>query len=105
MRMVTIAQRNCGRLVHMVNELLQSQALDSGNASLKIEPLQIRLYVEEVVASLQDYAKGFSVSVRLDDDAEHSVVLADSGRSSGSSQTSCPTPSSSRQAATRWSWE
>ncbi len=79
MRMVKIAQVNCERLVRLVNDLLETQAMDAGRRTIDLERLDVRTHVEETIACLKDYASSLGVSVRVDAGAQNGLVLADSG--------------------------
>ncbi len=78
-QMTKVAHSNCNRLLTLVNDLLQTQALDSGKVKPEVEPLSVCGHVEEVIASLSDYATDYNVGMRLVAADADAVALADSG--------------------------
>ncbi len=76
-RLLDIARSNCRRLIHLVNDILDIEKIESGQMIFDLKPLEIRELVERAIEANRDLAEYYGVSVRLDDAAEHGVVHAD----------------------------
>ncbi len=76
-RLLEIARSNCRRLIHLVNDILDIEKIESGQMIFDLKPLEIRELVERAIEANRDLAEYYGVSVRLDDAAEQGVVHAD----------------------------
>lgn len=79
-RFLEIAYRNSGRVVRLVNEILDVQRIESGEIALELRPLPLAPLLEEAVASNQPYAAGFGVRIVLEDVPPEVTVLGDPDR-------------------------
>lgn len=64
--MLGIAQENTARLVQLVNDILDIEKLELGEASLPLSRADLRDLLQQALAQNQGYADTFSVSLRLD---------------------------------------
>jgi len=75
-----IAQRNCVRLVRIIDELLDLRKLESGKLSLKLSPIPIFITVEGVVEAHRPEATLAGVTLHLEGLNENPQVSADPER-------------------------
>jgi len=80
LEMARIAREGCGRLLRLVNELLDIQKLEAGAPTLHPQPLPLGPVLEGAVAASRPYAAALGIRLDLDDAAPGAVVLADSDR-------------------------
>ena len=65
--LLQIAQSNSERLISLVNDILDIEKLESGQAGLHLEALELRHQLQQALAHNQGYADSFAVHLRLDD--------------------------------------
>lgn len=58
-----VAQRNCARLLDLINEILDLQKLESGNLSFSLQKIDLRSVVSDAVSDNQPYASKLGVSI------------------------------------------
>ena len=80
LEMARIARDGCGRLLRLVNELLDIQKLTSSSPSLHREALALGPVLESAVAASRPYAAALGIRLQLDDQAPLSRVVADGDR-------------------------
>jgi signal transduction histidine kinase len=80
LEMARIARDGCGRLLRLVNELLDVQKLDFGTPTLHPQPLPLAPILEAAVAASRPYAAALGIRLDLADGVPGAVVLADSDR-------------------------
>ncbi|MBB6340284.1 PAS domain S-box-containing protein [Pseudomonas fluvialis] len=66
-QLVQIAQSNSERLISLVNDILDIEKLESGQAGLHLESLNLRHQLHQALAHNQGYADSFAVHLQLDD--------------------------------------
>jgi signal transduction histidine kinase len=79
-RFLEIAYRNSGRVVRLVNEILDVQTIESGGIALELRPVEVRQLLAEAVEANHAYAARFDVGIALDDPSSPLFVLADPDR-------------------------
>ena len=67
--MLTIAQENTERLIQLVNDILDIEKLELGQAGLHLERERLLPQLEQALAHNQGYADNFAVQLRLDTSA------------------------------------
>jgi signal transduction histidine kinase len=78
--MARIARDGCGRLLRLVNELLDIQKLESGAPTIFPEPLALGPVLQRAVAASRPHAAALGIRLDLDDAAPGALVCADSDR-------------------------
>ncbi len=58
-----VAQRNCARLLGLINEILDLQRLESGNLSFAMQKTDLRQIVSDAVSDNQPYATKLGISI------------------------------------------
>lgn len=64
--MLTVADRNCDRLIMLVNDILDFEKLNAGKLELHVECVDIATLVRQAVETNQMYATQFNVSFAVD---------------------------------------
>jgi signal transduction histidine kinase len=80
LRLITIAHSNCQRLVHLVNDILDIEKIESGAIAFDLARVDVRSLVEQVVEANQLNAEGQGVRIRLDASPTAVEVQADPDR-------------------------
>jgi signal transduction histidine kinase len=80
LEMARIARDGCGRLLRLVNELLDIQKLELAKPTVHPQPLALGPILEAAVAASRPYAAALGVRLDLEDGAPGAVVLAESDR-------------------------
>jgi signal transduction histidine kinase len=65
-RLLEIAHNNSQRLVLLVNDILDIEKLESGQAVFDFRKIEVRSLVEQAVESIRGYAEDHRVKVRID---------------------------------------
>lgn len=63
--LAVIGERNCERLIRLVNDLLDTQRMESGRMRFELRPTDVRALATRAVESMQGYAIGRNVKLRL----------------------------------------
>jgi signal transduction histidine kinase len=80
LEMARIARDGCGRLLRLVNELLDIQKLEYGTPTLHPEPLALGRVLEAAVAASRPHAAAHGIRLELQDLALGARVVADADR-------------------------
>lgn len=78
--MVSIANDSCDRLVHLVNDILDIEKIESGHMVFNIRPLPAMPLMEKAADANRAYAQSFGVTLKTEGGAEGDAVLADADR-------------------------
>lgn len=79
-KLLDIALRNTQRLVHLVNDILDIEKLDSNRMLFALEPVDLVRLVEEAVEANSTYGREYGVEYTFSADLPKALVLADSKR-------------------------
>jgi signal transduction histidine kinase len=79
-RMLTIAQKNCDRLILLVNDILDMEKIASGQARFKFVLADISTLVRKSVVANQPFAAKFDVTLAIMRTAPFSKALVDDSR-------------------------
>lgn len=79
-RLLRIAHENCRRLIHIVNDILDIEKMESGRMVCDCKLVEIRALVEQAIEANQSVAADHGVTVRLDEAAARGIVNADPDR-------------------------
>jgi PAS domain S-box-containing protein len=63
--LVGIAKNNCERLIRLINDILDSEKIESGKMSLDLQVVDIRQLVQQTLAAIEGFAGQHRVKVRL----------------------------------------
>ena len=74
---IDISERNCNRLLNLVNNILDNTKLQSKMYTLNLKEVDIIYLVEETSLTLIDYIKSKSIELILDPEVEEKVILCD----------------------------
>jgi signal transduction histidine kinase len=78
--LIEIAHRNSDRLSRLINDLLDMDKLEVGEASFRFAPVDLRALVWEAVVQSEPYAARFGVTLELDAQEAPVTVEADADR-------------------------
>ncbi len=79
-KLLTIANNNCKRLVRLINDILDLEKFESGKMAFDIKPIEIMPFVAHGIEINQAYADEFGVTFVVSHERAGAVVLADSDR-------------------------
>lgn len=74
---IDISERNCNRLLNLVNNILDNTKLQSRMYTLNLKEVDIIYLVEETSLTLIDYIKSKSIELIIDPEVEEKVILCD----------------------------
>lgn len=80
LRLLDICSRNGDRLLTLVNDILDAQALSEGKVTVTQEPTDLASVVEAAVEGCHTYASSLGVGYELSMPSEKTVALTDSAR-------------------------
>jgi signal transduction histidine kinase len=80
LKLLDVASRNGDRLLMLVNDILDAQALTDGKVSLEQKTADLNEVVSSAVESCHSYANKLGVSYQLTTPKEEILALTDSGR-------------------------
>jgi len=64
-RLIAIADTNCQRLVRLVNDILDTEKIESGNLAFNLKRVEVLALVEQVIEANDAFAREHRVRVRL----------------------------------------
>ncbi|GHC09278.1 hypothetical protein GCM10007291_01710 [Gemmobacter nanjingensis] len=79
-RMLTIAQKNCDRLIHLVNDILDMEKLDGMLQRPELVTSDISALIRNTILVNQPFATRFDVAYRLVADSPGAIVRLDENR-------------------------
>ncbi|MEK0082352.1 PAS domain S-box protein [Benzoatithermus flavus] len=79
-RMIQIAHKNGERLVHLVNDILDLEKLESGRMEFDLEPVRLRQALEQALEANRPYADKHEVRLCLAPGADDGTALVDQHR-------------------------
>lgn len=74
---IDIFERNCNRLLNLVNNILDNTKLQSKMYTLNLKEVDIIYLVEETSLTLIDYIKSKSIELIIDPEVEEKIILCD----------------------------
>jgi PAS domain S-box-containing protein len=78
--LVGIAQTNCDRLIRLINDILDSEKIESGKLPLRLQPLDATALVQQAVSGIEGFAGQHGVTVQVTAPADAATVRADVDR-------------------------
>lgn len=79
-RLIEIAHTNSKRLVRLINDILDVEKIESGKATLDIQPTPLIPLLDQVIDATNAFAEGYGVQLALVGDPGEMTVLADHDR-------------------------
>ncbi len=79
-KLLEIAYSNTQRLVRLINDILDIEKIESGQAAFDIKPVELRALIEQAIEANRGFADGFGVRVQLDPLSVQAIVRADADR-------------------------
>jgi signal transduction histidine kinase len=79
-RLLAIADKNCQRLVRLINDILDIEKLEAGRVVFNLSCVDIRTLVNQTIEANRGFAEGHGVRVRLDTASADGEVSADPDR-------------------------
>jgi PAS domain S-box-containing protein len=79
-RLLTIAHKNCQRLVRLINDILDIEKIESGRVVFNLARIDLRQVAEQAIEDNRGFAEGFGVKVLLDDASVEAEVNTDPDR-------------------------
>ncbi len=77
---ISIAQRNCDRLVKLINEILDLQKVESGIMEFKFEVLDLSEVIQDVVRTNLPYAESLGITISMEMEPGSIFVTGDKSR-------------------------
>jgi signal transduction histidine kinase len=78
--LLEIALRNSERLIHIVNDILDAEKIESGQMRISMQPVMLAPFLAEALAYNQPYAEKFKVRFRLENFCGDAEIKADPDR-------------------------
>lgn len=79
-KLAKLAERNCERLLHLVNDILDMEKLESGRFEIELRPVDLNLLLSDVTIANAPYADKYGASFHLTLAPDLPYVIADSDR-------------------------
>jgi len=79
-RLLTIAHKNCQRLVRLINDMLDIEKIESGRVVMQCVRIDLLRLAEQAIEDNRGFAEGYGVTMRLDDASVSAEVNADPDR-------------------------
>jgi PAS domain S-box-containing protein len=79
-RLVDIALTNCQRLVRLINDVLDIEKMESGQARFDLRPAPLGEIAARSVEDTRGFAEGLGVRLRLETDGSAPMIRADADR-------------------------
>jgi PAS domain S-box-containing protein len=78
--LVTVALRNGKRLLSLINDILDFEALNSKQMTIDLQPRPLAALLRQALQAMHDHAAEFKVRLRLVNCLDDATVLVDEGR-------------------------
>lgn len=79
-RIIEISQRNCRRLIDIVNQILDIEKIESGTMEFDRKPVDLRKIVKQVIDAHKSMAADSQIILKFDRESILAVALADPER-------------------------
>jgi signal transduction histidine kinase len=78
--MVKVAQNSCGRLLRLINDVLDIEKIEAGHMEFRLRVIDLQPLVEQCVETMRAYGEQLGVSFRIADSAPGARVRVDPDR-------------------------
>jgi len=78
--LLAVAHRNCHRLVHIVNDILDIEKLEAGKMVYEQKPFDVCALVEQTIEANRCFAQNHGVYLRLEPPLEQALSFGDANR-------------------------
>jgi PAS domain S-box-containing protein len=78
--LVSIAQRNCERLILLINDILDIDRMEAGHMRFDIRKAPLGVMIRDAIEANRGYADRYKVSLTFDDPPDNIVVAVDPAR-------------------------
>lgn len=78
--LLQIAMTNTERLIRLINDILDVEKMDAGEATLRREPMRLRQIVDATLAGLESYARELGVTLAITSGGMDADVVGDPDR-------------------------
>jgi signal transduction histidine kinase len=80
MQLAKVAQDNCGRLVRLINDILDIEKIEAGRMEFRLEPSSLQGILERAVELMRSYGEQLDVDFQLGSSAPDALVRVDVDR-------------------------
>jgi signal transduction histidine kinase len=80
MQLAKVAQENCGRLVRLINDVLDIEKIEAGRMEFRLEPWDLEGLLERSIELMRPYAERLAVDFQLESSAPGALVRVDADR-------------------------
>ena len=78
--LVDIAHKNCGRLILLINDILDMEKIEAGKMEFNASPVKIMLLLKQALDGNQTYASAYQVGYELESELPEAMVNVDGNR-------------------------